>query len=228
MGLIHLLARPGAGLLLDLDGTLLDSEPVHRGAFRDYFSARGWTVSDEVIRQFAGRRAQEVFPVVAGPWAGEDPESLTAAVLDVLRRSGRRPVPVAGAVRLLAACARAELPVAIVTSARREWAAAALELLGAAVPMVTAEDCARGKPDPEPFRRGADLLGLPPGGLVAAEDSPAGIASGRHAGIGHVLGVTTSADAGALRRAGAHETAPDLTALALAVEALMVRDGSGA
>ena len=44
------LERPGAGLLLDLDGTLLDSEPVHRGAFRDYFAGRGWQVEDQMSR----------------------------------------------------------------------------------------------------------------------------------------------------------------------------------
>lgn len=219
-------ARPGAGLLLDLDGTLLDSEPVHQAAFREYFAARGWHVTDDVVRQFAGRRAQEVFPTLAGPWAGEDPDLLTAAVLAVLAASGRRPAPVAGAARLLAACARSGLPVAVVTSATRGWTDAALDLLGPggrAARTVTAEDCLRGKPDPEPFRRGAELLSLAPGDLIAVEDSPAGIASGRAAGVGHVVGVTTSQSAAALLEAGAHESTPDLLVLAAAVERLPAR-----
>jgi len=218
-----LLARPGAGLLLDLDGTLVDSEPVHRGAFREYFAGRGWQVSEQVIREFSGRRAQEVFPVLDGPWNGEDPEVLTAGILAAVRTSTLRPVPVSGATRLLAACARARLPVAVVTSARRWWAEVSLELLGGADPalrMVTAEDCARGKPDPEPFRLGARVLGLAPGGLLAAEDSPAGIVSARAAGVGHVLGVTTTQRASALLAVGAHAAAPDLTALAAAVAGL--------
>lgn len=70
----------------------------------------------------------------------------------------------------------------------------------------------------EPFRRGAELLGLPPGGLVALEDAPAGIASARAAGVGHVVGVTTSHPAHVLVTAGAGETAADLTMLADAVE----------
>lgn len=107
-----------------------------------------------MIRQFAGRRAHEVFPVIAGPWTGEDPEVLTTGVLAMLRAAARVPTPVAGAVRLIAACARAGLPVAVVTSARRDWA------------------CARGKPHPEPFVRGAQRLGLRPGDLVAAERLP--------------------------------------------------------
>ncbi|HEX7536368.1 MAG TPA: HAD family phosphatase [Dermatophilaceae bacterium] len=220
------LARPGAGLLLDLDGTLVDSEPVHRGAYQEYFAGRGWHVGDEVIREFSGRRAAEVFATLGGPWSGEDPAALTEGVLESLRASTVQPAPVAGAARLVAACPRAGLPVAVVTSARRGWATAALELLGVGngqILMVTSEDCALGKPDPEPFRRAAELLGRRPGDLVAAEDAPAGIASARGAGIGHVIGLTTSQPAHVLLAAGAHAAAPDLVALAGVVEEMEIR-----
>jgi len=214
---------PGAGLLLDLDGTLVDSEPVHRGAYREYFEGRGWQVPDEVIGEFSGRRAPEVFANLEGPWSGEDPLALTDGVLQALRRTTVRPAPVPGAREVIAACAATGLPVAVVTSARRWWVTLALTLLGAGdegVLMVTAEDCASGKPDPEPFRRGADLLGLRPSALVAAEDSPAGIASARRAGVGHVIGITTTWPVDALLAAGAHTAAPDLAALADGVAAL--------
>ena len=221
MGLIagrvaDLLAQPGAGLLLDLDGTLVDSESVHHVAYQQYFSGRGWHVEDQVIWQFSGRRAPDVFATLQGPWTGEDPLALTEGVLDALRRTTVRPEPVAGAARLICACAQGDLPVAVVTSARRWWVLEALDLLGVdqEIPMVTAEDCPAGKPDPEPFRRGADLLGRPPGDLVAAEDSPAGITSARAAGIGHVVGMTTSQRADVLIAAGAHSSAPDLVGLA--------------
>lgn len=214
---------PGAGLLLDLDGTLVDSEPVHRSAYREYFEERGWHVEDHVIRKFCGRRAPEVFASLEGPWSGEAPLALTEGVLQTLRRTTVRPVAVPGAIQLIAASARTGLPVAVVTSALRWWVTVVLDLLGASeegILMVTAEDCTSGKPDPEPFRRGADLLGLHPADLVAAEDSPAGIASALGAGVGHVIGVTTSCPAGVLLAAGAHSTAPDLVALAGLVETL--------
>lgn len=221
MGLIagpvaDLLAQRGAGLLLDLDGTLVDSESVHHVAYQQYFSGRGWHVQDQVIWEFSGRRAPDVFATLQGPWTGEDPLALTEGVLDALRQSTVRPAPVAGAARLISASAQGRLPLAVVTSARRWWVLAVLDLLGVGreIPMVTAEDCPAGKPDPEPFRRGADLLRRSPGDLVAAEDSPAGIASARAAGIGHVVGITTSQPAGILIGAGAHSTAPDLVGLA--------------
>jgi len=188
-----LFARPGAGLLLDLDGTLVDSEPVHRGAYREYFAGRGWQVADEVIGEFSGRRAPEVFATLDGPWRGEDPVALTDGVLEALRRTTLRPAPVAGAAQLIAACTRAGMPVAVVTSARRWWVVVALDLLGVGdeqIMMVTAEDCA------------------------------AGIASARGAGIGHVIGMTTTQPAHVLLAAGAHTTATDLVALAAVVEGL--------
>lgn len=217
------LARPGAGLLLDLDGTLVDTEPVHQEAFRVVFADRRWDVPDDVVRQFAGRRAHEVFPVLEGPWRGEDPHELSAAVVAATQRTTAVPVAVPGAADLLRACERVGLPVAVVTSANRGWVAEVVHLLGvdpAGVAMVTAEDCEHGKPDPEPYRRGAQRLGLDPAGLVAAEDTPAGIASARRAGIGWVVGVTTSQDAAVLLAAGAHETAADLRVVARAVAAL--------
>ena len=217
------LARPGAGLLLDLDGTLVDSEPVHQEAFRLYFADRGWQVPDDVVRQFAGRRAHEVFPTLDGPWRGEDPVALTDGVIAATARATARPVAVPGAGDLLRACRRVGLPVVVVTSAHRAWVAEVVHLLGgdpAEVDMVTAEDCTRGKPDPEPFRRGVERLGLDPADLVAAEDTPAGIASARAADVGWVVGMTTSHPEAALLAAGAHETAADLTALAQAVTSL--------
>lgn len=216
--LAGLLRRPGAGLLLDLDGTLVDSEPVHQAAFVAYFRSRGWTVPAEVVRSFSGRRAQEVFASTAGPWGDEDPQALTAAVIRELRRTVQAPVPVRGAVELLAACRDTGLPVAVVTSARRAWAEAVVATLGIpGLPMVTAEACTHGKPDPEPYRRGVELLGLAARDVLAVEDAPAGLASALGAGLGHVLAVTTSHDAELLR--AAHGIVRDLRPLALAVRA---------
>lgn len=222
------LARSGAGLLLDLDGTLVLSETTHQEAYHAFFAARGWDVTDDVVREFSGRRGHEVFAALDGPWRGEDPMALTASVIETLGRlvrAGARPAAVPGAAESLAAARRLSLPTAVVTSANREWTAAVLDALGAAtdVSRVTAEDCARGKPDPEPYRRGAAMLGRPSGGLVAMEDTPAGVASARAAGVGLVLGVTTTRAPELLLAAGADACVPDLTPLAEALGRLAPR-----
>jgi mannitol-1-/sugar-/sorbitol-6-phosphatase len=85
------------------------------------------------------------------------------------------------------------LPVerwAIVTSATRRLVIGRLEAAGLPVPerLISADDVERGKPDPEPYRRGAELLGLRPEECVVVEDAPSGVGAGIAAGC-RVLGV---------------------------------------
>lgn len=79
---------------------------------------------------------------------------------------------------------------AIVTSATRRLMLGRLEAAGLPVPerIVSADDVQRGKPDPEPYRRGAELLGCSPADCVVVEDAPSGVGAGKAAGS-HVLGV---------------------------------------
>lgn len=210
------LEAPGAGLLLDLDGTLVDSEPMQRAAFRAYFHQRGWDVADDVVHQFMGRRGYESFAAVDGPWRGEDPVALTEAVLALLDPVTHPPQPVPGAGRAILGWRRRGLPVSLVTSAMRPWALEALALLGAAdvgVQLVTAEDTPVGKPSAAPFRLGAQRLAVAVEACVAVEDSRAGLAAARAAGVGLVLGVTTSLGQDALSQAGADAVVADLEIL---------------
>jgi mannitol-1-/sugar-/sorbitol-6-phosphatase len=73
--------RPAA-LLLDLDGTLVDSEAIHRRGYAAFFAHRGWDVPD--LSVFTGRRAEDVFATVPGPWTGLDPQALHAEALKPL------------------------------------------------------------------------------------------------------------------------------------------------
>ena len=59
-----------AALLLDLDGTLVDSEPMHRAAYASFFAARGWAVDEDAYAHFVGRRGADVFGSLPGPWTG--------------------------------------------------------------------------------------------------------------------------------------------------------------
>ena len=59
-----------AAILLDLDGTLVDSEPLQREGYRRYFADRGWPLPDLTL--FTGRRAEDVLPTLDGPWRDHD------------------------------------------------------------------------------------------------------------------------------------------------------------
>ncbi len=78
-----------AALLLDLDGTLVDSEQFHRQVFRNWFAARGWSLSDELLTSFTGRRADDVLARTPGPWSGEDIAEMQSELLAEVARLPR-------------------------------------------------------------------------------------------------------------------------------------------
>jgi len=210
-----LLGRPGASLLFDLDGTLIDSEPTSVAAFLGCFRARGWDISEEFVHEhFVGRRATEVFREVPGPWIGVDPVELAAQSLSFMDFEKVPPVPLPGAAEALTAW-RGRVPIAIVTSAPRWWAERSLEIIGVPAPsaVVAADSYACGKPDPDPYLTAARELDTDPHLAIAFEDAVPGIAAARAARVGLVVGVTTHVDEATLQAGGAHATAPSVEVL---------------
>ncbi len=105
--------------------------------------------------------------------------------------------------------------VAVVTSAIRALAEVRLRAAGL-LPfirnMVTVDDILHGKPDPEPYRKGAAKLNLPPGDCVVIEDAPSGVCSGQAAGA-RVLGLRTTTADEELLAAGANWIVNDCASL---------------
>jgi sugar-phosphatase len=195
-------------VLFDMDGTLVRSEHVHRMAWQGFFDH--WAVAideDTYERTVKGRRARDVLARMEGPW----PDVGTALAVLADQPSGTVDV-VPGAVETLHALAAAGTPVAIVTSAGAAWARQVLEdVLGVHAPvLVTAEMVAEGKPSPEGYLLACKRLRVPPGDCAAVEDSPSGVRALVAAGVGTIIGITTTSDAGDLRDAGAHRTVADL------------------
>lgn len=208
------LRRPAA-LLLDLDGTLVDSEPIQRAAYQAFFADRGWDVRDLTL--FTGRRAADVFSSTPGPWSGADPAELAAAVVARIPHDAT-PDPILGARQLIEAAASAEVPVAVVTSAGPDWARSCLggvlqvdQHVGV---IITAHDVVHGKPHPAGFALACSRLGVEASECAAVEDSPAGIRAASAAGVANVYGLSTTHSADELTAAGAVEVSTDLTGLA--------------
>ncbi len=181
------MAEPAAALLLDLDGTLVDSEGFHRQVFRNWFDARGWPVSEGVLAGFTGRRADDVLANSPGPWTGEDVEVMLTELLAGMAALPR-PALAVGAAELVA---RAGVPLALVTSANTAWARTCLgELLDHFDVVVTRDDVTNGKPHPEPYLLACERLDVAAAGCVAVEDAPAGVASALAAGVGRVVAIS--------------------------------------
>jgi sugar-phosphatase len=202
--------RPTA-LLLDLDGTLVDSEPLQREGYRRFFASRGWESPD--LSVFTGRRAEDVLPTIDGPWRDHDHAAIAREVGSLVPRDVA-PDPVPGAAELVRTARARGVLLAIVTSAGPAWVRQAvgdgLGVLDLVDVVVTAEDVVDGKPDPACYALACERLEVDPGTTWAFEDSPAGISSAVSAGVGHVVAVTTSQPGSELRRAGAHAAYPDL------------------
>lgn len=203
-----------SAVLLDLDGTLVDSEPIHRAAYRAFFRERGWEVPEGDLALFTGRRAREVFATIPGPWSDEDPVALHDAVVGHFPADAV-PEAVPGAQELLAAASAGGVPVAVVTSAGADWVRRAvgdgLEALELVDVVVATEDVTDGKPHPEGYLLACSRLGVDPAGALAVEDSPAGVRSAVAAGVGRVVAVTTTHAPAELTGAGAHVLLPNLT-----------------
>jgi sugar-phosphatase len=200
-------------VLLDLDGTLVRSEHVHRRVWQRFFDA--WRLEvDEAgyARAYQGRRAADVLVSEPGPWRPEDVPGVLADMHAWTDELAGEVEPVPGAVDLVGELHRRAARVAVVTSAGRPWAGRLLgDVLGVAVEvLVTAEDVRVGKPSPEGYLLACRRCGVDPGECAAVEDSPSGIRALGAAGVGRVVGVTTTSPAADLRAAGAHVTVPDL------------------
>ena len=175
-----------AAVLFDMDGLLVDTEPLWLETETEVMARLGapWTPEDQQAL-LGGSMARTVGYLLAKATRPAPPETverwMTEGVLARVR-AGRVTVR-PGVRKLLAEVARAGLPHALVTSSQRVFAEAVLDATGITFPLtVCAEDVTAGKPDPEPYLLAAKLLDVDPARCVALEDSPNGVASATAAG----------------------------------------------
>jgi len=172
------------GILFDMDGVLISSIGSVVRCWRQW--AEHYDVPNAEIYEVPhGMRAIEIVKQLR---PDIDPQEGLRVIEDMEMEdvSGLTVLP--GVRTLLAS-----LPLdrwAIVTSATHRLLIRRLEVAGLPIPqrIISADMVERGKPDPEPYRRGAELLGLPPAECLVVEDAPSGVGAGKAAGC-RVLGV---------------------------------------
>lgn len=174
-------------LLLDMDGTLVNSDAVVERVWRRWADRHGLD-GDEVMKVVHGRQGYASMAVLLPARPMEQNHADNARMLAEETADMDGVVAIPGAAEFLASLRG--LPHALVTSAdvglsSARMAAAGLELPGI---RVTAESVGASKPDPEGFLKGAAELGVDPADCVVFEDSGAGISAGRSAGM-RVVGV---------------------------------------
>ena len=183
-----------SGILFDFDGIIIDSEKLHWAAFNAVLAAQDRTVSwPEYVETLIGFDDRDAFNFLFPNLGKTELEELitkkAAAFQALLKSDGAAALP--GAIELIRSLS-GNVPLAICSGALREDILPLLGKLGietAFDTIVTADDTHISKPDPAPYRLAAQRLGVSQG--LAIEDTPAGIASAKGAGL-KVLAVTNS------------------------------------
>ncbi len=173
-------------VLFDMDGLLIDSEPLWFEVETDVMTRLGGTWSpadqeallgsslDRSVRYFMERAKVPADPAEVGEW-------MVGGIVAKVLEHGVKVMP--GAMELVAAVAASGLPYALVTSSQRRFVDAVLARTGLRFPVVvTGSDVSRGKPDPEPYLLATRRLEVAPAGCLVLEDSITGVAAAEAAG----------------------------------------------
>lgn len=187
-----------AALLFDLDGVLIDSTPAVARVWRRWAIEHGFD-PEEVVSRAHGRPSLTTVREYL-PHADHQAENKEVERREIADLEGVVPLP--GALDLLAS-----LPPdrwTIVTSCTRPLAEVRIKAAGLPLParMITSNDITQGKPHPEPYLKGASVLGCPASECIVLEDAPAGVRSGK-ASSAKVIAFTSTVPASAVREAGA-------------------------
>jgi HAD superfamily hydrolase (TIGR01509 family) len=205
-------------LLFDLDGTLVESDPLHLAAFNAVLAPFGRTLDmDGYQTHVMGRPNSEIMARLL-PGESRNHEDLAIHKEAMFRDSLPDQIePVAGIHALLDWSDENGAGLAIVTNAPRKNAEAMLAACGLAgrfETIIIGDECARPKPDPLPFQEAMRALGTNPSRSIAFEDSPSGLRAARASGA-RVFGLRTGLEDAQLRQAGAHQSIQDFTDPAL-------------
>ena len=205
-----------AGIIFDMDGVLVDSEPfICEAAMRMFAETYGIAVRKEDFIPFVGAGEDRFIGGVAEKYGialtmPRDKQRTYAIYLEIIR--GRlHPLP--GAPDFVRAARLRGYKLALATSADRIKMIGNLAEIGIAGEafdaIVTGDDVQHKKPDPQIFLLAAERLGLPPAQCLVLEDAPNGIRAAAAAGC-RSIGVLSSFSEASLREAGASFIARDL------------------
>jgi HAD superfamily hydrolase (TIGR01509 family) len=175
-------------VIFDMDGLMLDSEPLYRAACQQAAAEWGYAISDAVHSRLIGRNAADTEQLLLDEFGPGFP-------IDVYRDTYQRfkaafvsgPLPKKyGLDELLALLDSRRVPKAVATSSPREIAVpylAATDLLDRFDVVATGDEVTNGKPAPDLFLLAAQRLRINPATCLVLEDAEAGVIAAHHAGM---------------------------------------------
>jgi HAD superfamily hydrolase (TIGR01509 family) len=214
-------------VIFDCNGVLVDGEPIAHAVAAEEFARAGVPLTPELVaRFFAGRRPADMFAIVEKATGRKLPPnfSVTVAAATLRRfRAELRPTPHA-----IYALTWLRGPKCVASSSPLDRIRVSLETTGLMrffePRLFSASDVARGKPAPDLFLRAAERTGVAPSDCIVVEDSPAGVAAAKAAGmtaVGFVGGTHAGPELGSmLMAAGARTVISDMRMLKSTVLAI--------
>lgn len=214
---VHRPTRPACAIILDMDGVVLASPPMHLLTWQQTLAPLGVELTASDLFPLEGvpteRTAQLLTERLQGQACSEREARRLAATKRALFRQMFTPTFVPGIVPLLHDLRGRGFRLGLVTGSARSVVNESLAPTGVAEffdIVVTGDEVTRGKPDPEPYLTAAKRLGLPPSACLVVENAPLGIQSARAAGM-NCVALETTLPAGQL--AAAQRVFPDARAL---------------
>ena len=181
-----------SAVIFDMDGVLLDSEPLHYEAVRLILEEQGVEFPIEDYFRYLGTTLTSTWDDLCEryPIAMYFEQFEARYNADVLKQYQAGAPLIRGARGLVEQLRNAGVPIAVASSSHREWVEAALTGAGLRdyFDQTTAgNEVSMGKPSPEIYLKAAEKLGFDPANCVAIEDAPAGVESAKAAGMSVVL-----------------------------------------
>jgi len=178
-----------SALLFDMDGLLVDSEPLWHTVETELIEACGYRYTDDLREAGVGMRVEEFAHILQRhyPKLGETPQAIAESIVQALLAkppSSIRAMP--GADAILRYAAARNIPRAIASSSQQVVIEHFTRLMGwqELLPLrFSAQFVARGKPAPDIYLHAAAQLGIPPSRCLVLEDSRAGTQAALSAGM---------------------------------------------
>ncbi len=178
-----------AAAIFDMDGVLIDSNPFHLEKWKEFLGQHRIAFDPkDLATQVIGQRNDKAFRFFFGQSLGDAEVARLSEELEANFRKAFKPhaIPLPGLRSLVEECQRGGVPMAVASSAMTKNVEFVVDALGFRRYfrcLVSGDEVARPKPDPEIYLKTAEKLGLHPASCVAFEDSFVGIESARRAGM---------------------------------------------
>jgi HAD superfamily hydrolase (TIGR01509 family) len=193
------------GVILDFDGVVVKSMELHAEAYRRVLAPYDLTFPDRAIFLLEGATSEEIIEHLLGEHDVDHDERLVKKLADEKQsvyQSLGPPKLYLGAEKMVRDLRAVAPKMGLVTGTRRENLEKYIPTL---LPLfdktLSAGEYRRGKPDPEPYAKTVQALGLKAAECACVENAPRGVASAKAAGLGLVVAITTTVDPADLERA---------------------------